>query len=143
MHEVARMRRTASLTSLGPHNRPILGRNSSRSPPTGCSMPMDPQHLRRHLQDLRERISFLRPLQPDSPSYRLWLGDVIELVNVQWGLQSRQMLQLRAAIGRGGRQPEAESHEERVRAYLARLDDLDAVLESFVRATIEPVQFFE
>lgn len=106
-------------------------------------MPMDPQHLRQHLQDLRDRIGFLRPLLPDNPSYKLWLGDVIEVVNVQWGLQSRQMLQLRAAIGRGGRQPAAESPDERGRAYLSRLDDLDAVLESFQRGTVEPVKFFE
>lgn len=106
-------------------------------------MPMDPRHLRRHLAELRDRIAFLRALQPDNPSYRLWLGDVIELVNLQWGLQSRQMLQLRAAIGRGGRQPEAETAEERVRAYLARLEDLAAVLESFIRGVGEPVAFVD
>jgi len=106
-------------------------------------MPMDGQHLRRHVQDLRERINFLRPLQPDNSSYKLWLGDVIELVNVQWGLPSRQMLQLRAAIGRGGRQPDAETPEDRVCAYLTRLDDIDAVLESFQRGIVETVKFFE
>jgi len=104
---------------------------------------MDARHLRSHLGDLRERIGFLRPLQPDNPSYRLWLGDVIELVNVQWGVQSRQMLQLRAAIGRGGRQPEAESDAERGAAYRQRLSDLEAVLDSFVRVVVEPVTFFE
>jgi hypothetical protein len=106
-------------------------------------MPMDSRHLRSHLADLRERIAFLRALQPDNPSYRLWLGDVIELVNVQWGLQSRQMLQLRAAIGRGGRQPDAETPDERVRAYLSRLEDMDAVLESFIRSAGESVTFIE
>jgi len=106
-------------------------------------MPIDAQHLRRHLEDLRERIAFLRPLQPDNPSYKLWLGDVIELVNVQWGLQSRQMLQLRGALGRGGRLPDAETPQEATRAYLDRLDDLDAVLQSFIRGIIEPVRFFE
>jgi hypothetical protein len=106
-------------------------------------MPMDPKHLRGHLDDLKGRIAFLRGLQPDSPSYRMWLGDVIELVNVQWGLQSREMLQLRGAIGRGGRQPEGTTPEERTRAYLARLDDLEAVLESFLRHTVEPITFFE
>lgn len=106
-------------------------------------MPLDAAHLRRHLQELRERIDFLRALEPDSPAYKLWLGDVIEVVNVQYGLQSRQMLQLRAAIGRRGRQPEAESSEERVVAYLGRLADIDLVLESYQRAITEPVTFFE
>ncbi len=106
-------------------------------------MPMDAAHLRRHLEDLRGRINFLRAMQPDNPSYKLWLGDVIELVNVQWGLDSTQMKQLRAAIGRGGRQPEAETPEERTRAYLQRLEDLDAVLQSFVRGVREPIKFIE
>jgi hypothetical protein len=104
---------------------------------------MDALHLRRHLADLRGRIAFLRALLPDNPSYKLWLGDVIELINVQWGVHSTQMLQLRGAIGRAGRQPEAETPEERTRAYLSRLDDLDAVLGSFDRFTMQPVQFFE
>src|SRR5438477_10110441 len=106
-------------------------------------MPIDAGHLRQHLEDLRGRINFLRAMQPDNPSYRLWLGDVIELVNVQWGLDSTQMKQLRAAIGRGGRQPDAETPAERTRAYLQRLEDLDAVLQSFARNTVEPVRFFE
>ncbi len=106
-------------------------------------MPLDARHLRRHLEDLIGRIAFLRPLQPDNPSYRLWLGDVIELVNVQWGVGSVQMQQLRAAIGRGGRQPQGESREERERAYRARLDDLEAVLTNFLRTIGEPVTFFD
>ena len=44
-------------------------------------MPMDPLHLRRHLDDLRGRIAFLRAMLPDNPSYRLWLGDVIEVAH--------------------------------------------------------------
>ncbi|HEY7296211.1 MAG TPA: hypothetical protein VH916_14295 [Dehalococcoidia bacterium] len=106
-------------------------------------MPMDARHLRQHLEDLIGRLAFLRPLQPDNPSYRLWLGDVIELVNVQWGVESRQMLQLRAAIGRGGRHPEAETPEERARTYRARLNDIEAVLSGFVRSIGEPVTFFD
>jgi hypothetical protein len=106
-------------------------------------MPLDAAHLRRHLSDLRERIGFLRALEPDAPSYKLWLGDVIELVNLQYGLQSRQMLQLRAAIGRGGRQPDAVSDEERREAYLQRLSDLDLVLDSFIRGIVEPITFFQ
>jgi hypothetical protein len=106
-------------------------------------MPMDPKHLRGHLEDLKGRISFLRPLQPDNPSYKMWLGDVIELVNVQWGLQSTQMLQLRAAIGRGGRRPEGTTPAEQGHAYLARLDDIDAVLDSFIRGLVVPITFFE
>lgn len=106
-------------------------------------MPLDARHLRRHLDDLIGRIAFLRPLQPDNPSYRLWLGDVIELVNVQWGVGSVQMQQLRAAIGRGGRQPRAESPAERAGAYRACLDDIEAVLTSFARTIGEPVTFFD
>ncbi|HLZ69461.1 MAG TPA: hypothetical protein VKV26_06055 [Dehalococcoidia bacterium] len=106
-------------------------------------MTLDARHLRRHLEDLIGRIAFLRPLLPDNPSYRLWLGDVIELVNVQWGVHSRQMAQLRAAIGRGGRHPDGETAEEQARAYRQRLTDIEAVLSSFVRAIAEPVRFFE
>lgn len=106
-------------------------------------MPLDAAHLRRHLQDLRERIVYLRALEPDSPTYKLWLGDMIEVVNHQYGLQSRQMLQLRAAIGRVGRQPEAVSNEARRDAYLQRLADFDLVLDSFVRGIVEPITFFE
>jgi hypothetical protein len=106
-------------------------------------MPMDPRHLRSHLEDLCGRTAFLRTMLPDNPSYRLWLGDVIELVNVQWGVQSLQMLQLRAAIGRRGRHPEGETPAARTTAYLRRLDDVDAVLESYVCAIGEPETFFE
>jgi hypothetical protein len=102
---------------------------------------VDSKHLRGHLADLRGRIEFLRAMQPDSPTYKLWLGDVIELVNVQWGVQSPQMMQLRAAIGRGGRQPEPESADEQVRGYLQRLADLAAVLESFERGAAESIHF--
>lgn len=106
-------------------------------------MPLDARHLRSHLGDLIGRTAFLRPLQPDNPSYLLWLGDVIELVNVQWGVSSVQMRQLRAAIGRGGRQPQGESHEERERAYRARLDDIEAVLSRFLQTIGDPVTFFD
>ncbi len=106
-------------------------------------MQFDPRHLRDHLAELRGRIAFLRTMQPDSPSYKLWLGDVVELVNVQWGVESVQMAELRAALGRGGRHPEAESNEERTAQYLARLNDLEAVLYSFERAAGAPITFFE
>jgi hypothetical protein len=106
-------------------------------------MPLDAAHLRGQLQDLRERIAFLRALEPDSPTYKLWLGDVIEVVNLQYGLHSRQMLQLRAAIGRVGRQPAAISEDERREAYLQRLADLGLVLDSFIRGIVEPITFFE
>ncbi len=106
-------------------------------------MPMDPKHLRGHLEDLKGRIGFLRPLQPDNPSYKMWLGDVIELVNVQWGLQSTQMLQLRAAIGRSGRRPEGTTMADHIQSYQGRLDDIDAVLESFIRGLVAPITFFE
>jgi hypothetical protein len=106
-------------------------------------MAFDPRHLRDHLADLRGRIAFLRPLQPDNPSYKLWLGDVVEVVNLQWGVDSVQMARLRAAIGRGGRHPDAESDDERTAQYLARLSDLEAVLESFERGAGSPITFFE
>ena len=106
-------------------------------------MPLDAAHLRSHLQDLRGRIVFLRALEPDAPTYKLWLGDLIEVVNHQYGLQSREMLQLRAAIGRAGRQPDATTDEQRRDAYLQRLADLDLVLDSYLRGIVEPITFFE
>ena len=102
---------------------------------------MDSTHLRRHLEDLSARVELLRPMRPDNPSYKLWLGDVVELVNVQWGVQSQQMGQLRAAIGRGGRLPEPEGDADAERAYVRRLNDVDAVLQSFVRSLPPPMQF--
>src|SRR5579875_1229434 len=62
------------------------------------AMPLEPAHLRRHLIELRDRVRFLRALEPDAPAYRLWLGDVIQLVNEQYGLNSPQMQQLRAVV---------------------------------------------
>lgn len=106
-------------------------------------MPLEPRQLRNHVQDLRGRIAFLRALAPDSPTYKLWLGDVIELVNLQWGVDSRQMAQVRAAIGRGGRHPEPETASERTTAYLAKLDDVDVVMQSFERDSGAPITFFE
>lgn len=102
---------------------------------------MDQRHLRSHLDDLRARIGFLRAMQPDNPSYRLWLGDVIELVNLQWGVDSPQMAALRGALsGATGRSADGEAQRE---AYLARLSALDGVLERLLRGTGEPVQFLE
>jgi hypothetical protein len=106
------------------------------------AMPLEPAHLRRHLLELRDRVRFLRALEPDAPAYRLWLGDVIQLVNEQYGLNSPQMQQLRAAIARGGRQP-ADTPEERQALYLQRLNDLELLLNSYLRAIGEPIAFFE
>jgi len=108
-----------------------------------ASMPMNARQLKSQVEEMRDRVAFLRSLLPDNPSYKLWLGDVVELVNLQWGLQSREMKLLRSAVARGGRQPMAESPEEQRSAYIGRLDDLEAVLESYLRNIGEPVTFFD
>jgi hypothetical protein len=86
---------------------------------------------------MRARINYLRALKPDNPSYKLWLGDVVELANVQWGVQSAQMQQLREAIGSGRRTPDGE--DDATRRYLERLDTLAAVLDGWLRGLGEPI----
>lgn len=93
---------------------------------------MDASHARRHLADLQQRIVFLRSLTPDSPSYKLWLGDVVELINAVWGPQSTQMAGMAQALrpqspATSGRSvPEASEL-----AYVRRLNALDALLSAY------------
>ena len=104
---------------------------------------MDARHLRHHLDDLRSRQRFLRTLRPDSDRYKLWLGDLVELVNVAYGPESPQMAELRAVLTRHPRLSAEATEEERERVYLARLDDLAALLTSFERDIRDPIIFFD
>jgi hypothetical protein len=104
---------------------------------------MELSHLRHHIEELHDRLPFLRALQPDSDRYKLWLGDVVELVNVAYGPDSEQMERLRAVLREHARLPAGATEAERGRLYLARLDAVAALLEEFARAGGEPVVFFE
>src|SRR5687768_16529130 len=100
---------------------------------------MDPSHLRHHIQELRGRHAFLRALRPESDRYKLWLGDVVELVNVAYGPDSSHMARLRAVLRDHARRPAGATEAERERRYLDRLDALMALLEEFARAIGEPI----
>ncbi len=104
---------------------------------------MDSNHLRGHISDLRGRLRFLRTLTPDSDRYKLWLGDLVEFVNVAYGPRSAEMAYLRATLtGRARPSPEA-TDAERVRLYLDRLDALGAVLDGYERAIRDPIVFLD
>ncbi|MGI8549696.1 MAG: hypothetical protein ACR2PL_02700 [Dehalococcoidia bacterium] len=94
---------------------------------------MEAQHLRSHLYQLRQRVAFLRSLRPDSPSYHLWLGDVVELVNTVWGSGSPQMQQITAALTQRDSGPILNGGFTGERAYVRRVDSLDAVLAGYER----------
>jgi hypothetical protein len=104
---------------------------------------MDPSHLRQHIDELRGRLPFLRALRPDSDRYKLWLGDVVELVNVAYGLDSPQMARLRATLREHARLPPDATEADRGRLYLDRLDALTALLDEYAYAIREPIVFFE
>lgn len=89
---------------------------------------MDATHLRHHLGDLRGRLPFLRTLLPDSDRYKLWLGDLIEFVNVAYSAESAALGEVRAILLRHGRLAADVPDAERARRYLERLADLDAFL---------------
>ena len=104
---------------------------------------MDSNHLRGHINDLRGRLRFLTTLTPDSDRYKLWLGDLVEFVNVAYGPASAEMAALRAALaGRVRPSPEA-TDAERVRLYLDRVDALAAVLDGYERGIRDPITFFD
>lgn len=103
---------------------------------------MDSSHLRHHLTELRDRQVFLRTLRPDSDRYKLWLGDIVELVNVAYGPESPQMARLRAVLRDHAPRPTGDD-AERERRYRDRLDALAALLDEYARAIREPVMFFE
>ena len=104
---------------------------------------MDTKHLRAHLQELIGRRQFLATLKPDSGRYKLWLGDVVELVNVAYGGESEEMRELRAALTGRPRLTATTDEAERERDYLARLDALGDVLERLARRIPEPIIFVE
>jgi hypothetical protein len=99
---------------------------------------MDASHLRHHLHDLSERQRFLRTLRPDSDRYKLWLGDLVEFVNVAFGADSPELASLRAALTNRPRLPAEATDAERQREYLHRLEALAAVIESCERAADGP-----
>jgi hypothetical protein len=99
---------------------------------------MDPSHLRHHLRDLSERQRFLRTLRPDSDRYKLWLGDLVEFVNVAYGADSPELASLRAVLTDRPRLSAEATEAERQREYLQRLEALAAVIDSCERATDGP-----
>ena len=94
---------------------------------------MDPDHLRRHLEALRARVAFLRPLRPENPSYKLWLGDIIELVTTVWGVSSPQMAPIVALLQPAAVSAIAACAGGAEHSYRARLDGLDAILAGYER----------
>jgi len=94
---------------------------------------MDAGHLRQHLRELIERGPFVRSLRPDTERYKLWLGDIVELVNVVYGVDSAEMGELRAAIGGRARLSAEATEAERQRDYVERVDALAAVLRGYER----------
>jgi hypothetical protein len=97
---------------------------------------MDAAHLRHHLQDLAGRRYFLRTLKPDGERYKLWLGDLVEFVNVAYGSDSSQMSDLRGVLTARPRLSPDATDDERVREYLDRLEALGDLLDRFERDAI-------
>jgi hypothetical protein len=104
---------------------------------------MDPKHLRAHLRELAGRRQFLVTLKPDSERYKLWLGDIVELVNVAYGLDSDEMRELRGLLTGRARPPATASDAEREQEYLERLELLGGLLERLARRIPEPIVFVE
>ncbi|MGE0543830.1 MAG: hypothetical protein AB7R89_27000 [Dehalococcoidia bacterium] len=99
---------------------------------------MDTAHLRHHIQDLAGRRYFLRTLRPDGERYKLWLGDLVEFVNVTYGPDSEEMAALRATLTSRPRLGADATEAERVRDYLDRLDALAALLDRYERTIHSP-----
>lgn len=99
---------------------------------------MDSQHLLQHLHDLAERQRFLRTLRPDSDRYKLWLGDVVEFLNVAYGADSPELASLRTVLTGARRLPAEATEAERQRDYLRRLEALGGVIEDCERAAGGP-----
>jgi hypothetical protein len=97
---------------------------------------MDAAHLRHHLQDLAGRRYFLRTLKPDGERYKLWLGDLVEFVNVAYGSDSPQMSDLRGVLTARPRLSPDAADDERVREYLDRIEALGDLLDRFERDAI-------
>lgn len=97
---------------------------------------MDAAHLRHHLQDLAGRRYFLRTLKPNGERYKLWLGDFVEFVNVAYGPDSPQMVNLRGVLTGRPRIASDAAEDERVRDYLDRLESLGDLLDRLERDAI-------
>jgi hypothetical protein len=65
-------------------------------------------------------------MQPWASAYKLWLGDVVEFVQVAWGSGSPELVRI-ADLLRGTR-PEPDDGQ-----YLQRLRQLDDLLAEFER----------
>ena len=89
---------------------------------------MEPTHALQHVRDLRARIGFLRPMRADSPPYKLWLGDIVELANTCWGAGSPELEQVAAALRPVRAGP---ANDDAAHRYLARLSRLDGVLAAY------------
>ena len=87
---------------------------------------LDP-HRRHHLAELRGRLAWVRSLVPESPRYRLWLGDLIEFVHVAYGQASPQMTALTAVLQTFRPSPDADD-AARQQAYLERLNAIERLL---------------
>jgi hypothetical protein len=103
---------------------------------------MDPRHARQHLEELRGAAVWLRSATPDSPRYKLWLGDLVEFVRVVFGLDSPQMAEMRGVIA-GHRLPAGADEDARLHDYLARLDRFINLIDGFVRRFPEPITLTE
>ena len=99
---------------------------------------MDARHARRYLEELRATAEWLRSATPEGARYKLWLGDVVEFVRVNFGLESAQMARVREALA-AGRLPAGADERERTRAYLARLDRFMSLIDGFARAFPDPL----
>jgi hypothetical protein len=86
-------------------------------------------HALQHLHELQERVAFLRALRPESPTYKLWIGDIAEFANTVWGMGSVQSLRLAAALKRPAVGPSTE--DAATRNYLERLEQINAVLAEY------------
>jgi hypothetical protein len=85
------------------------------------------------VRELRERVAFLRPLRPGNASYKLWLGDIVELVSTVWGGDSPQMARITDVLRPDSAAPASGSEERR---YLERLSRLETVLAGFEHSTV-------
>jgi hypothetical protein len=77
------------------------------------------------IRALKEQAALLRPMQVDNPTYKLWLGDIVELVQAVWGSDAPQLEEIVAALREHPTLPKEEGATLR---YIARLDRLHRVL---------------
>jgi hypothetical protein len=104
---------------------------------------MDSRHLRHLLQDLIDRRHFVRTLRPDSDRYKLWLGDLVEVVNDAYGPDSAELRELRGLLAGRPRPDRGAAEAARERDYLARVDALGEYLDRLRRAVRDPIIFVE